>query len=119
MTKSRVKKYRRKDGTPVKAHGRNTGKKTMFFPAKNQYLADIISFESYDASRESATLLLQEYNEAKTQAKKIRIKKATVLASNRAKASMQRTNLSDWKRDELFGISEVYRSAYEIMKVLE
>lgn len=93
------------------------GSGTMFFPAKYQKYADIVSLESPAKARESKRELLNEYRSAKTNDKKVRVKRSAVLAMNRAEVTLKRKNLSDKERKEFREIKQIYAST--ISKMLE
>jgi len=96
---------------------RGTGGGTIFFPPKHQKYAEIVRIDNPDAARESAKILLEEFNQAQTRAKKRTIKRATVLAANRAKAMRKKKTLSTKERRELVEVERIYRKAAEQMKL--
>ena len=85
--------------------------KTMFGPAKNQYLADMISLRNPSAARGSIRELRNEFSEAATLAKKLRVARATQLASNRAGVMSKNTRLSVKERTEAREMCKMYKSA--------
>jgi len=87
----------------------------LFKPVKYKYLADIVTFKSIKAAKEASRKLLEEFSNAKTRAKKVRVKKATVYAANRAEAFAKKRNLSPRVRKRMLRISEIYRKAAEKM----
>jgi len=97
----------------------SSAKRTMFFPAKHEKYADIVSFKNPEQAKHSANQLLLDFDMAKTRAKKVRVKRVTVLASSRAKASTQKRILSSKERKEYLEISAVYKKAYEKMVLPE
>lgn len=92
-------------------------RKTIFVPAKHKKYADIISLVDVPSARESVKELKKEFNEAETRAKQVRIKRVTVNASNRAKASAKRKRLSYKERLELNEIGRIYSRAYHTMLI--
>jgi hypothetical protein len=74
--------------------------KTIFFPPKNQRLADIVSIESPAAFRRSIKVLAADGLDA-------REKRALVLAQNRARAMLRRRTLSPKERREFEEIARI------------
>lgn len=85
--------------------------KTMFTPAKYGYLSKAISINSVRSARASVIELKRYFNTAATRTKKLRIARATMLASNRAGASRKRSNLSVEERRQFAEIAEIYKKA--------
>lgn len=101
---------------PITARrGRRRG--TIFFPAKYKYAAEHISLRSPEEARASAKWLMEEFNRAETRDKKVRIKRFAVLAYNRAKAGAGNPRLSARERREYAQIAQIYKEAYEGMKL--
>ncbi|MEM4271215.1 MAG: hypothetical protein QXO70_03940 [Candidatus Pacearchaeota archaeon] len=75
-------------------------RKTMFFPAKNKRLADIISIHSPEAFMES----IRTFQKNGIQPKE---RKALILAQNRAKAMLKRKNLSSMERRQFREIAKI------------
>lgn len=93
--------------------------KTMFGPAKYDYLSKAISIKSVRSARASVVELRQLFNSAATRTKKLRIARATMLAANRAGASRKRSNLSPDERRQFTEIAEIYaRVAKRMFKEL-
>ena len=92
--RTRATRTRRTSGTQ-RARG-----KTIFFPPRHRKLAEIISIESPTAFRESIRKLKQMGIGA-------REKRALVLAQNRAKAMLKKTNLSAKERREMQAIASM------------
>lgn len=92
-------------------------KKTMFGKVKHEYLAEMVSLRNPSSARGSSKELLEEFNKAETRAKKRTVKQATVNASNRARASAKRKNLSAKERKELNEIAGIYENTYEKMEL--
>ena len=87
---------------------------TMFGKPKHKYLRDIISIRTPESATGSVRELNREFNQAKTKAKKLRIARATLLASNRAKAMLSK-RLSPRERGEMLMVSAIYKKAAERM----
>lgn len=88
---------------------------TMFGPARNKYLRDIITLQNPSAARGAVRELNREFDDAATKTKKLRIARAAQLASNRAKASAKRKGLSVRERRQMKEIGEIYDRAAERM----
>lgn len=88
---------------------------TMFGKAKNKYLRDIISIRSPESATGSVRELNREFYSSKTKVKRLRIARATLLASNRAKAMISRRTLSPRERGEMLTVSAIYKKAAERM----
>ena len=88
--------------------------RTMFGKAKHGYLRDIISIRSLEAATSSVRELNREFFSAKTKAKRLRIARATQLASNRAKAMIGK-RLSPRERGEMLTVSAIYKKAADRM----
>jgi hypothetical protein len=85
--------------------------KTIFFPPKHEKYAEIVSLRTPSEARKSARILLSEFNKATTRSKKRLIKKVTILAANRAYATLQRERLSPKERREFTAIMKIYGNA--------
>jgi len=94
-----------------------TPQKSIFFPAKHPSYAEIVRIDNPDAARGSVKILLREFRNAETRAKKRRIKWMCVLAANRAKAARKKGNLSPRERREFAEVERIYRRAVEKMKL--
>lgn len=97
--------------------GRKVQGKTLFFPAKSKKFAKIISVESPAKALISVKILEREYKNSKTRANKIKIKQRTVLAANRANATLKRTDLTLKERSEFIQIERIYRESAKRMKI--
>jgi len=82
--------------------------KTMFVKPKYDYLSNIISLRNPLAARGSVKELQREFDQAKTGAKRLRIARATQLASNRSGAMLGRRNLSSLERQQYRKIRDIY-----------
>ena len=83
-------------------------KKTLFKKPKHKKYAEMISFENPTQARISARKLRKEFREAKQNAKKRRVARATQYASNRAKAITKRKKLSIDERKQYKEIGKIY-----------
>ena len=83
----------------------------MFYePARNPDLAAVVTIKSPAAARQAVRILL---NMAKAQPlRRLTIKRAMVLAANRAAAARKKRNLSLKEKRELKQVEEIYRRAY-------
>jgi len=89
--------------------------KTLFGPPRYKYLADIVKLDTPQNARESARILGENFGRAKTRAKKLRIKRATVQAANRARVMERNPKLSSWEHKQAGDIAMYYEEAYEEM----
>ena len=105
---------------PRRSRGRkaieNQGK-TLFFSPKFSRYSRIVHLDTPATAYQSATKLLQEFNEAKTREKKVRVKRVAVLAASRAKAIMGKTDLSTLEAIEFKKIAEIYREVSKKMRL--
>ncbi|RLI98295.1 MAG: hypothetical protein DRP08_08245, partial [Candidatus Aenigmatarchaeota archaeon] len=92
-------------------------KKTIFFKPKYLKYSEIVRIDTPDAARGSVKILLREFRNAETRAKKRRIKWMCVLAANRAKAARKKGNLSPREKREFAEVKRIYREAVEKMKL--
>ena len=83
-------------------------KKTLFKKPKHKKYAEMISFKNPTQARISARKLRKEFREAKQNAKKRRVARATQYASNRAKAITKRKKLSIDERKQYKEIGKIY-----------
>lgn len=88
--------------------------KTMFSKPKNQYLSDMISLRNPSSAKGSVRELEREFRTAKTSTKKLRVARAAMLASNRARAMISK-RLSPRERGEMLMVSAIYKKAAERM----
>ena len=108
---------------PRRGRGRRSGSgkgsrgQGLFKPPRWKYLARIVKMDTVENARKAARKLLQIFREAKTRAKKRRVKQATVLAANRAKVMAGRKDLSPEERHEFSVIAKIYQAAYQRMKL--
>jgi len=85
--------------------------KTMFVKPKSQALADMVSLRNPSSARGSIRELGREFNQAFLKDKKLRIARATMLAANRAAATVKRRGLSMAERKEFREIARIYKTA--------
>jgi hypothetical protein len=90
-------------------------KKTLFFPSKYKKYSEIVRLDSELAAEDSVRKLKEEFNEAKTREKEIRIMRVTVLAANRAAAMAKNPNISEGEKRELKAVSRIYAKAADTM----
>ena len=108
---------------PRRGRGRRSGSgkgsrgQGLFKPPRWKYLARIVKMDTVENARKAARKLVQLFKGAKSRVKKRRIKAATILAMNRARASAKRKNLSTEERRELSLIAKIYEKAAKKMKI--
>jgi len=83
---------------------------TIYEKAYYKKYSDIVSLKTPAEARKSVSKLRQEFNDAKTKQKKIRIWRVANLASNRAFANLKKSNLSFKERQEYRQIAGIYRN---------
>jgi hypothetical protein len=115
----RIAEEKTENPCPPKKAGnpRSKSRKTMFFSAKSPKYAEIVSLKSPEKAKVSAKKLLAEFRKSKTRDKRRRVKRVTVLASNRAQASSKRKKLSPNERRQFWHIAEIYRDAANNMEI--
>jgi len=67
--------------------------KGLFFEPEYEYLAENITFKDVKSAKKGLAKLKEEFREAKTKKKKLRILHAVTVAYNRAKAVLKREDL--------------------------
>lgn len=85
----------------------------LFKPPRWKYLSKIVSFESPSKARKASKQLLREIRDSKRKDAALRRARALQYAANRAKASLNRENLSPRERSELKRIAKIYDEAAE------
>lgn len=90
-------------------------KTSIFFEPKHEKYAEIVSFENPREAMQASAILEREFDDAKTRAKKVRVKRVTVLAGNRAEAMLQKKELSTSERREFREIAKIYRDTAKRM----
>jgi len=98
---------------PKPTEQKPTAQKTIFGPAKYAYLSDIISLRNPSAAYGSVRELEREFNKAGTDAKRLRIARATLLVANRAKAITKKRPLSVVERQQFRDMAGIYKRAAE------
>ena len=87
-------------------------KRSMFYePPKSKHLSGIVSIESTKKAKKAAKELKHEFKSARSRETKTHIKRAAVLAANRAKAAAKKRDLSRKEKKELREIAETYSEA--------
>ena len=84
---------------------------TMFGKPRYSYLSKIVVFSPPSKVVEAVRTLKREFRKAKTLAKKLRVARATRLASNRARASSKRESLTRREASRLRGTAMTYGRA--------
>lgn len=107
----------RRRGKPSQRGLRFKSDRTLFFTAEHKKYSDVVSFEDTTQASKSATQLNKEFSGAQTRAKKVRVKRVAVSASNRALAASKSPKLSSARKKELRHIASVYRHAYQRMEL--
>jgi len=103
---------------PITAkEGRRLAAPTVFFPAKSKKYSEMVRIDTPKAAEDSVEKLMKEFNEAKTKEKKVRIKRYTVLAENRARIMAGNERLSTEERQEAARVAEIYARAKEKMVI--
>lgn len=88
----------------------------MFYePAHFANLADMVKITSVPEAKVGSKQLKKEYHDAKTRAKRVRVKRAAVLAANRAHATSMKRNLKWGTKTRLREVSRIYRKAADGM----
>ena len=90
---------------------------SLFRPAKSKKLAKIVKIDTPSNARKSANKLLSLFRRAKRRDAKVRIKRATICASNRAKVMSQNKRLSLKERREMKTVSNIFKRAYQKMRL--
>lgn len=90
---------------------------TMFGERRWKQLAEVVSLENPVEARNSAVWLKRHFKELKSREHKVAVKRATVLAANRADAMLKKKDLSRKERNEFRKIVTIYRQAAKQMKL--
>ncbi|MHA1607988.1 MAG: hypothetical protein ACTSWP_10735 [Candidatus Freyarchaeota archaeon] len=92
--------------------------KTMFYsPPRHRDLGEIVSIRSPEEARASAKVLVRMAQEARTRRRKVTIKRAMVLAANRAEAAAKKQGLSAKEKREMREVARIYRRYYKQIEV--
>ena len=92
-------------------------KYTMFGERKWKRLAEVVSLTNPTEARKSTIWLKRHFKELKSRKHKVAVKRACVLARNRALAARKKKGLSAKEKKEFLEISKIYKAAYETMKL--
>lgn len=90
---------------------------TMFGERKWKRLAAVVSLTSPAEARKSATWLKRHFRELKSREHKVAVKRACVLAHNRALAARKKKDLSAKEKKEFKEIAKIYKTAYKSMNL--
>lgn len=91
----------------------------LFKPPAHEEIAEVVSFETPEKARLSASLILNGLGRGRFQGREVNRKYALTLAralqyaANRAKAALKRKNLSEKERKELKVVAKIYKVAAE------
>lgn len=91
-------------------------KKTMFGPAKSEEMAENIKIDTPKNARKSTKWLTREWNKAKKKGDRprmVHLKRAAVLAANRAQVGSQNDNFSKKEQKEFAKVEKIYRKWYK------
>lgn len=91
--------------------------RTMFGVRKWKRLAEVVSLVNPVEARKSTTWLKRHFRELKSREHKVAVKRATVLAMNRARAAGKKKDLSAREKKEFRKIAKIYEKAYKSMKL--
>ena len=91
--------------------------RSLFHPARYKYLADIVRIDTVENAKKAVKKLLKHFRNAKTRAKKVRVKKATVLAATRARVLSKSPRISPRERQEFREVARIYERAAAKMKL--
>jgi hypothetical protein len=92
---------------------------SLFKPPRHKWIADIVSFTTPKEAREAARKLIRILERGRHgrlrigRERALEIVRALYYASNRARASARRHNLSRKEKHELHEIARIYRRAAE------
>ena len=99
---------------PKKKNPKAKPKRTLFFPPKNKKIAEIVKIDSPKNAKVSISELRQLIDKGRITIDQA-IKYVT-LAANRAKASLNRKNLSKKERKEMKQVAQIYNEFKENLK---
>lgn len=83
---------------------------------KSRSLAEIVTLEGIVKARKATVNLKKRYRDAKRKDTKTHIRRAAILAANRADAAARRKGLDRKKKKKLRRIAQIYRAAARDMK---
>jgi len=101
--------YRSLPGMAQNQNKEINNKESLFFKAKHEYLSKIIEMKNPREARGSVKELRKQFNKAETNAKKLRVARATQLAANRAGAQLKRKNISQREKRQFEEIQDIYQ----------
>jgi hypothetical protein len=93
--------------------------KTMFFKPKSEKYADIVSIESPTKAKNSCKKLINEFYDAGTHAKRMKIIHVATLAANRAEAIRNKKDISRKESKEMFEVASTYRTTAARLSLAE
>ena len=93
------------------------GRRSMFTTPKYTKLSKMVKMASVDEARISAHQLLRHFSRLQQRKYKVATKRATVLASSRARVMSKNKRISPRKREEKAEIAEIFRDAYMAMEL--
>ena len=89
----------------------------MFGKPRYTNLSKMVKMSNVDEARMSAQELLRHFSRLQQRKYKVATKRATVLASSRARVMSKNKRISDVKRREKAEIAEIFREAYMAMEL--
>ena len=89
----------------------------MFGKPRYTNLSKMVKMSSVDEARMSAHELVRHFTRLQQRKYKVATKRATVLASSRAKVMSKNKRLSPRVREEKAEISEIFKNAYMSMEL--
>lgn len=95
---------------------RGKKQKSMFGPAKDKHIAEVVSLESPADAQDSIDSLERMFDAATSHRKKMHILRATTLAANRAEA--MRIRVGPKERKELTAVAKKYRKSSQGMSAI-
>jgi hypothetical protein len=111
-----ISKRRVSTGTYQKGTYHLSVPQTLFGKAKYQKYSDIVRIDTPKDALVSIRKLGYEFEHAKTREKKVRIKKVTVDAENRARVISEKSN-NPWMKQQKEEIANYYQGAQEHMVI--
>ena len=91
----------------------------MFAKPKNEELAKMVVIDKPSKARRAAAALKRRFRRQKQRPAKVRTKRATVNAANRAGAMMNKKDLSYKEKVEMRKVRKIYKDAAKDMKLKE
>lgn len=87
----------------------------LFGLSRSKLLAKVITIRSPTAAKDSVTKLNKLFNRAKRRDTRVKIARSANQTSNRARASLNRKNLSRNERRQMRAVAKIYRRASDRM----